>query len=122
MRRLLVALMLLVLLTVGYFAFFPVGQRADRAFDARVAHPAYITWHPLVVFDEAHYNAHSIRGNFEPFAGLLRNDGYRIERGRARFTQASLAGVDVRHRQRRRRLESQALRIQSGAPILSEGG
>ncbi len=95
MKRALLVIAILVLLAVGYLALFPVGQRADRAFDARVARPAYTARHPVVVFDEAHYNAHSMSGNFAPFANLLRNDGYQMRKGTQRFTASNLAGIDV---------------------------
>jgi len=95
MRKLLIAVLAVILLAVTWLAFFPVGQQADRSFDARVALPAYSSRHPVVLFDQAHYNAHGLNGTFAPFAGLLRSDGYQLRKGNGRFTPASLAGVDV---------------------------
>jgi hypothetical protein len=95
MRRLLIAVLAVILLAVAWLAVFPVGQHADRSFDASVAHPAYTTRHPVVLFDQAHYNAHSLGGGFAPFAKLLRSDGYELRKGSERFTPGSLAGVDV---------------------------
>jgi hypothetical protein len=95
MRKLGLVVLSVILLAFVWLAFFPVGQRPDRSFDAGVAHPAYATQHPVVLFDQAHYNAHTMDGNFAPFARLLRNDGFELKKGRERFTTASLAGVDV---------------------------
>ncbi len=95
MRKTLIAVAAVILLGAGWLALFPVGQRADRAFDARVAQPAYTGRHPVVLFDEGHYNAHSVGRNFAPFAKLLGNDGYELRKGRERLTPAGLAGIDV---------------------------
>lgn len=95
MRKLLVAVLAVILLAGAWLALFPVGQHADRSFDARAAHPAYTSRHPVVLFDQAHYNAHGLSGNFAPFAKLLRSDGYELRKGRERFTPRSLVGVDV---------------------------
>ena len=95
MRKLFGVVLALMLLTVIYFAFFPVGQHADRSFDAKVARPAYTSQHPSVLFDQAHYNVHTLDGGFRPFANLLRNDGYELRANDAPFSAASLAGVNV---------------------------
>ena len=95
MRKILIAVLAVILLAIGWLALFPVGQHADRSFDARVAHPANTTRHPVVVFDEGHHNAHGLSRNFAPFAKLLRSDGYELRKGRERFTPAALSGVDV---------------------------
>jgi hypothetical protein len=95
MRKILIVILAVFLLALIWLAFFPVGQRADRAFDARVATPAYTARRPVVLFDEGHYNSHSMTGGFAPFAKLLRSDGYELRKGRERFTPGSLKGVDV---------------------------
>jgi len=95
MRKLLIAVLAVILLAVAWLALFPVGQHADRSFDARVAQPAYTSRHPVVLFDQAHYNAHGMSGSFAPFAKLLRSDGYELRQGKERFTPGSLEGVDV---------------------------
>jgi len=53
-------------------------QQADPTFDAGVAHPAYTTSHPKVLFDEAHFNFHTSTGRYKPFASLITNDGYQV--------------------------------------------
>lgn len=95
MKRTLVIVAVLLLALVVWLSLFPVGQHADRSFDARVARPAHTARHPVVLFDEAHYNVHTLGGNFRPFGELLRSDGYDVRAGRQRFSSASLAGIDV---------------------------
>ncbi len=70
-------------------------QIADSTFRAVVERPAYVTSHPKVVIDEAHSNFHTADGRYKPFAELLRNDGYRVERGTGAFRADSLADARV---------------------------
>ncbi len=70
-------------------------QMADSSFHPTVAHPAYHGAGPRVVIDQAHMNFHTADDRYRPFADLLRLDGYRVEALDARFTPASLRGVDV---------------------------
>jgi hypothetical protein len=44
---------------------------ADPDFDANVAHPAFTARHPKLLLDEAHYNRHTTKGRFKPFADLM---------------------------------------------------
>lgn len=71
------------------------SQIADPEFDGRVEQPAYRDRGPTVVIDQAHANFHTSTGRYEPFARLLRNDGYRVLSGQQPFTRRSLDGVDV---------------------------
>ena len=71
------------------------SQISDPQFDARVERPAYRERGPTVLIDEAHGNFHTSTGRYEPFARLLRNDGYRVLSGTQPFTRRSLRGVDV---------------------------
>jgi hypothetical protein len=70
-------------------------QVADSTFDVSVARPAHTRRRPMVMIDEAHQNFHTAVGRYEPFARLLRNDGYRIVRGMEKVTPATLRGVNV---------------------------
>ncbi|MDQ3948963.1 MAG: DUF4350 domain-containing protein [Gemmatimonadota bacterium] len=73
-----------------------VGQQvADSTFDVSVARPAHTRSRPVVMIDEAHQNFHTAVGRYEPFARLLRNDGYRVVRGTEKVTPAALRGVNV---------------------------
>ena len=65
-------------------------QRPDPDFDARVASPAYPAIHPTVLIDAAHHNFHTARGNYRPFAELLRSDGYEVVSNGEDFRAATL--------------------------------
>jgi hypothetical protein len=86
---------------VAFLAAFAVTvpastqQMPDPDFDASVAQPAYVQEHPRVVIDEAHFNFHTAKGGYAPFAQLLRNDGYDVGTGTSKFDDASLRGVRV---------------------------
>lgn len=73
----------------------PKKQVADPNFDTRVARPAYTASHPKVLFDEAHRNIHTVGGLYQPFADLIRNDGYDVVPGRAPFSARTLSGHQV---------------------------
>ena len=90
-----IVFVMLVLLSVGYLALNPVGARPDRHFDASVVTPAYVDRHPVILFDEAHNNAHRADGKYAPFAKVMRNDGYEVRANQAAFTGVVLNGVDV---------------------------
>jgi hypothetical protein len=70
-------------------------QVADPNFDSTVAHPAYTTNHPRVLFDEAHNNFHTASGRYKAFADLITSDGYRVSSNTQRFTSGTLAGYDI---------------------------
>jgi hypothetical protein len=71
------------------------GQRADTAFDVKIAHPAYTSVHPRVVIDEAHHNFHTFSGRYNPFASLIANDGYQVSPNRDKFTPEALRKCEV---------------------------
>jgi hypothetical protein len=73
----------------------PFGQRVDPSWRPSVATPRYMADHPIICFDEGHYNAHDAGDRYRPLAGLLQADGYRIGRHGTGFDAASLAGCDV---------------------------
>ncbi len=82
-------------------------QKADNDWIPAVGRPAFTTVHPRVVIDEAHYNSHTARGKYRPFARLLEADGYQVARGEAKLSAASLAECrGPRHRQRGGRSET----------------
>lgn len=95
MKRFMVVLAAAIVIAIAFLALFPVGQHADRSFDTSVARPAYAERHPVVLFDEGHYNAHSIGGGYKPFAKLLEHDGYEVRRNEKPFTRESLRDVAV---------------------------
>ena len=86
---------LVVLIVLTLAACQRSGAKADRDFDTSVATPAYAADGPVVLIDEAHHNIHTAAGTYRPFADLVRNDGYRVRRGRDPIAAPALAGVDV---------------------------
>jgi hypothetical protein len=70
-------------------------QVVDPSFKAPVERPAYKGKHPVVAIDEAHSNYHTAGGHYQPFADLMRSDGYRVVAGTNKFTKGSLKDVRV---------------------------
>ena len=85
-----------VLLILFFASPAVVGQHlADPEFNATVAKPAYQKAGPRVMFDEAHFNYHTMADRFKPFVDLLANDGYRVVRNREPFTKKALSSFKV---------------------------
>lgn len=71
-------------------------QVSDTSFAPPIARPAYTSGKgPVVAIDQAHYNFHTASGRYEPFARLLRRDGYRVDSLCVAFSPESLKGVDI---------------------------
>lgn len=70
-------------------------QMADPFFDATVKDPTYRDHHPMVIFDQAHHNFHTMSGRYQPLASLLKHDGYDVVAGKKRFSAESLRGGAV---------------------------
>jgi hypothetical protein len=71
------------------------GQQSDPTFNTKVAHPAYTTEHPRVLFDEAHNNFHTSTGRYKPFAEIIANDGYTVIPNKEKVTKDVLARGNV---------------------------
>ena len=88
----------LVFLTLGC-ALAPRAARsqqvADSTFDTRVAHPAFVSRHPRVLFDEAHHNFHTTTGRYRVFADLITHDGCVVTPNKQPFAAGSLADYAV---------------------------
>lgn len=67
----------------------------DPDFDVKVARPAFIDWHPKVLFDEAHFNYHTSDGWYKPFMDLITNDGCRVTPNKQKFSADALHGFDI---------------------------
>lgn len=65
------------------------------SYDTSVAHPAYISKSPKVLFDEAHNNFHTSAGRYAPFVKLIRNDGYEVTANKEPFSSKSLSAYEV---------------------------
>jgi hypothetical protein len=65
-------------------------------FDARVENPAFAKGEgPKILFDEGHHNHHSIKSTYRPFAQLLANDGFVLDRLDGPVTPSELRGVAI---------------------------
>jgi len=66
-------------------------QVSDPDYKPAIAQPA---WKPdagpVVLLDEAHFNFHTASGRYEPFARVLRQDGYRVVASKSKFSAESL--------------------------------
>jgi hypothetical protein len=66
-------------------------QVVDPDFYPVVDHPEYKPEAgPLVMIDEAHFNYHTATGQYEPFARVLRLDGFRVQPFKEEFSSRSL--------------------------------
>lgn len=71
-------------------------QVPDTAYNPPIEDPAYPrNGGPVVMIDQAHFNYHTMKGRYQPFAELLRRDGYVVKPGRSKFTKKSLSGVQI---------------------------
>ncbi len=71
-------------------------QMGDHTYKPVVDDPAYEQDKgPGVYIDEAHYNFHTVTGRYQPFARLLRKDGYRVLPLTEKFTAETLAKADI---------------------------
>jgi len=71
-------------------------QLKDPDADTSVARPDFPQKDgPVIAVDSAHNNFHPIDGRYEPFASLLRNDGFRVVDSKSAFTGDSLSAFKV---------------------------
>jgi hypothetical protein len=77
------------------FQQLQLGQRNDPDFDVSVAHPAFTSKHPAVLFDEAHQNFHTASGRYKVFADLITNDGARVTPNNQPVTPDLLGKYDL---------------------------
>src|SRR5262249_68766 len=94
MRWFLLSLIVLRSMTASSAAIYPQAV-SDNSFNTTVAHPAFVKRHPKVLFDDAHNNAHTSRGTYNPFVDLITSDGYMVIPNKADFSKKSLSGHDV---------------------------
>ena len=79
-------------LAVGAFA----QQVPDTAFAPPIPNPMYqAAKGPVVLLDEAHFNFHTADGRYQPFAALLRRDGYDVRASKLAFSKASLKDAKI---------------------------
>jgi hypothetical protein len=71
-------------------------QLADTLFKPMIINPAYQRGTGSVVrIDEAHYNFHTMRGRYLPFALVLEQDGYRVEGGTQLLSSKNLDSAKI---------------------------
>ena len=71
-------------------------QVPDLEYRPPLPRPAYEAGKgPRVAIDEAHHNYHTATGRYQPFAALLRRDGYRVDGLDKPLSADSLSGADV---------------------------
>ena len=74
----------------------PAQQVPDLEYRPPLPRPAHAAGNgPRVAIDEAHHNFHTADNRYQPFAELLRRDGYRVTGFGKEFTSDSLRDVDV---------------------------
>ena len=71
-------------------------QRSDDTFHFEIATPAFRTGAgPTVCIDEGHHNFHTAGGRYEPFATILRDDGYVVTEFSGSFDANGLAECEL---------------------------
>ena len=71
-------------------------QVSDLDYRPALPRPAYAAdTGPRVAIDEAHHNFHTATGRYQPFAELLRRDGYRVQSLKERLTRDLLQSVEI---------------------------
>src|SRR5215207_9096723 len=78
-------------IVIAYLAVTASAQQvSDTAFAPPIPNPMYKKDGPVVLLDEAHFNFHTADGRYQPFAALLRRDGYDVRASKSAFGKASL--------------------------------
>jgi len=91
--RLLILPAAILILSLGLAS---AQQVNDPDADVSVAHPAFPQKDgPVVAIDSGHSNFHTIDGRYQPFASVLRNDGFRVVDSKSPFTGDSLSAFKV---------------------------
>lgn len=71
-------------------------QAADPDFKPEILKPAYKeNKGPVILIDEAHFNFHTATGRYQPFAELLRRDGYIVKGSTEKFSSESLKETKI---------------------------
>ncbi|SKB77054.1 hypothetical protein SAMN05660226_03028 [Parapedobacter luteus] len=71
-------------------------QVADENFDYPVSTPTYTAGSgPLILFDEAHHNASTLKGAYSTFGKLLVRDGYKVASSKDKVSLDLLKGAKI---------------------------
>jgi hypothetical protein len=88
--------LLAIFATIALLIWLAVpSQEGDPDFNPKVEHPAYTATHPRVYFDAGHWNIHTAKGRYRPFAELLRQDGYEILSQKGDLSREKLEGFQL---------------------------
>ncbi len=98
-RIILISLTVIVIAVIFGFGYVVYReQRADYGWSPSIDKPAFAEGSgPRVLVDQAHNNASTIgiAGRYWPFGKLLRADGYRVAKGKDKFTTSLLNETDI---------------------------
>ena len=84
------------LLVLGHLLPACAEQFVDKGYQPKNRHCSFCQGKaPIVAVDAAHFNYHSIDNRFQPFANVLRSDGFKVESLEQSFTPESLEGIDI---------------------------
>jgi hypothetical protein len=82
---------ILILISSSVTAMATAQQVVNSNFHPVVDQPQYESESgPLIMIDEAHFNYHTATGQYEPFAQVLRLDGFKVRPFKGKFTSRSL--------------------------------
>lgn len=71
-------------------------QLADELYRYAISNPTYPIAHgPIILFDDSHNNAVTLRGTYSPFSRLLKMDGYRLISSTNQISYNSLKEVKI---------------------------
>jgi len=70
-------------------------QSVDNDFDVSIEKPTFTTNNPIILFDEGHNNFHTTGGLYQPFANLVKNDGYQLKPLTTNVTVKLLSSVNI---------------------------
>ena len=70
-------------------------QSVDNDFDVTVEKPSFKENIPVILFDEGHDNFHTTKGLYQPFANLVRNDGYELRTLTTSVTEKALSSASI---------------------------
>jgi hypothetical protein len=83
-------------LAVTFSTTLKAQQIADASYNPPINEPAYQTDRgPLVLLDEGHFNLHIAGGRYQPFAQLLRRDGYVVRPSPVVLTKEIFKGAQI---------------------------
>lgn len=85
---------IILLISVSHLGFSQ--QVADIDYNPEIKQPAYAVGQGnRILIDEGHNNFHTLEGRYQPFANLLRRDGYKVGKLEGAITPEKLQNCDI---------------------------